>query len=250
MGSSEIRVGFAGNIFHIIMWNWVLLQIGWLSKDFRTVLHDNQTKTHQDFCLVTKVQSLHLYLQPCTVAAKQIFLNIDEDFFIFQILSPTVSFILGRPGIPILGNIVIPSWLWHSPSNPFFSAASFSGRKWFTSTWTAFCWHRARPTDRRWGLVVHPAAPSHTLSFFVYFLFIPVSCRHHPNHFCLFCICSAFFPNNYVFLPPCFKWSRYSSSSPEDSLIPCFPAQSTDHERNSETKQVYNLKAEFRILFT
>lgn len=39
----------------------------------------------------------------------------------FHFLSPTVPFILGRLGIPISGNKAIPSWLWHSTRNLFFS---------------------------------------------------------------------------------------------------------------------------------
>lgn len=163
--------------------------------------------------------------------------------FIFQILSPTVSFILGRLGIPILGNIAIPSWLWHGPSNHFFSAAFFSGRKWFTSKRTAFCWHRARPTDRRWGLVVHPADPSHTISF----LSISSSSLFHvgttqfilpPLH--LQCFLSQQlqpFSSPKFQMIPC-----YSSNSPEDSLIPCFPAQSTDHVKGIQRQNRFTTR--------
>jgi len=37
----------------------------------------------------------------------------------FHFLVPTVPFILGRLGIPILGNKAIPSWLWHSTNDHF-----------------------------------------------------------------------------------------------------------------------------------
>lgn len=91
-----------------------------------------------------------------------------EYWWVFSLSGPTVPFIFGRLGIPIFGNKVIPRWLWHTPTNHF-SPVSFSGRKWFTSSWTALHWHRARPTDRREDLALQPAAPSLALrlSFFL-----------------------------------------------------------------------------------
>lgn len=57
-------------------------------------------------------------LPSCTESPNQVFLNIDE---FFSLSGPTVPFILGQLGIPIFGNKVIPRWLWHTPTNHFFS---------------------------------------------------------------------------------------------------------------------------------
>lgn len=88
----------------------------------------------------------------------------------------------------------------------FLSPVFFSGRKWFTSSWTALHWHRARLTDRREDLVLHPAASFHAALFCFLCIFLLMSVP--PNSFfnpsCTFALPTSTFISDSPFLPICF----------------------------------------------
>lgn len=125
--------------------------------------------------------------------------------FIFQILSPTVSFILGRQGIPILGNIAIPSWLWHGPSNHFFLLLLSQAENDLPPSGQHFAGTEPGLLIEDGAWLYTPLIPL-TPSLFCLFPLHPCFMSAPPNSFFLLCICSASFPNNYnLSLPRSFK---------------------------------------------
>lgn len=162
-----------------------------------------------------------------------------EYLWVFHFLAPTVPFILGWLGIPIFGNKAIPSWLWHGPNDHFYLFPSqaehnvpphgqhlagtepdplIEERTWLCCSLSCclfryFCPLFLLPLPdciRRFFILFHLSASN--------FLFITSSLLYS-----LFPTCTPFISSTVFQMIP-----RYSSYSPEDALIPRFPAQSAD----------------------
>lgn len=160
--------------------------------------------------------------------------------FSFCILAPTVPFIIGRLEIPIFGNKAIPSWLWWCPNQDFFPCFFLKQKKTYLLMDSASLAQSQAHRSTRGPGCAPCSSPSFILSLF------PPSYQKYlgtlspiPSQWYLICY---FFPitilNPALLLSmfascapslssPVLRDALFSTYSPEDALIRCFPPQST-----------------------
>lgn len=184
-----------------------------------------------------------------------------EYWWVFSLSGPTVPFIFGRLGIPIFGNKVIPRWLWHTPTNHFFPCFFLRQKMIYLLMDSAsLAQSQAHWSKRGLGSTACcslPRSPSSflpSLRFLCSFLLLTIP----PIHFLtpsspLQCF-SLHLPLRIPFFPRVpndpLLFKQFSRGYPNPLFSSSVHRPVEKSSKEIATKQVYNLREEFGILFT